>query len=66
MQPSIAQLFNLDGRRALVTGASSGLGRHFALTLAAAGAQVAVAARRRRAGPGVARTSLRSAAARWR
>ncbi|MDD2056493.1 SDR family oxidoreductase [Pseudomonas sp. GD03860] len=46
MQPSIAQLFNLDGRRALVTGASSGLGRHFALTLAAAGAQVAVAARR--------------------
>lgn len=46
MQPAIAQLFNLEGRRALVTGASSGLGRNFALTLAAAGAEVAVAARR--------------------
>jgi NAD(P)-dependent dehydrogenase (short-subunit alcohol dehydrogenase family) len=39
-------LFDLDGRRALVTGASSGLGRHFALTLARAGAAVVVAARR--------------------
>lgn len=39
--------FRLDGRTALVTGASSGLGRHFALTLARAGARVAVAARRR-------------------
>lgn len=38
--------FRLDGRTALVTGASSGLGRHFALTLARAGAKVAVAARR--------------------
>lgn len=38
--------FSLSGRRALVTGASSGLGRHFALTLAAAGAEVIVAARR--------------------
>jgi NAD(P)-dependent dehydrogenase (short-subunit alcohol dehydrogenase family) len=38
--------FSLSGRRALVTGASSGLGRHFALTLAAAGAEVLVAARR--------------------
>jgi NAD(P)-dependent dehydrogenase (short-subunit alcohol dehydrogenase family) len=36
----------LSGRTALVTGASSGLGRHFALTLAHAGADVAVAARR--------------------
>ena len=36
----------LSGRAALVTGASSGLGRHFALTLAHAGADVAVAARR--------------------
>jgi NAD(P)-dependent dehydrogenase (short-subunit alcohol dehydrogenase family) len=39
--------FALHGRIALVTGASSGLGRHFATTLARAGAAVAVAARRR-------------------
>ncbi len=38
--------FRLDGRLALVTGASSGLGRHFARTLAEAGARLAVAARR--------------------
>jgi NAD(P)-dependent dehydrogenase (short-subunit alcohol dehydrogenase family) len=37
---------DLAGQVALVTGASSGLGRRFALTLAAAGAAVAVAARR--------------------
>ena len=36
----------LQGRTALVTGASSGLGRHFALTLARAGVDVAIAARR--------------------
>ncbi|MGQ3029431.1 MAG: SDR family NAD(P)-dependent oxidoreductase, partial [Ferrovibrionaceae bacterium] len=36
----------LDGKTALVTGASSGLGRQFALTLARAGARVALAARR--------------------
>jgi NAD(P)-dependent dehydrogenase (short-subunit alcohol dehydrogenase family) len=39
-------LFNLSAHRAFVTGASSGLGRHFAQTLARAGAAVAVAARR--------------------
>lgn len=39
-------IFNLDGRKALVTGASSGLGRHFAGVLAQAGAHVALAARR--------------------
>ena len=39
-------LFRLDARHALVTGASSGLGRHFAGVLAAAGARVTVAARR--------------------
>jgi NAD(P)-dependent dehydrogenase (short-subunit alcohol dehydrogenase family) len=38
--------FRLDGRKALVTGASSGLGRHFAHVLAGAGATVVVAARR--------------------
>jgi NAD(P)-dependent dehydrogenase (short-subunit alcohol dehydrogenase family) len=38
--------FDLSGRAALVTGASSGLGRHFALTLAQSGAKVALAARR--------------------
>ena len=37
----------LDGRAALVTGANGGLGSHFARTLAKAGANVAIAARRR-------------------
>lgn len=41
-----SSLFSLAGRTALVTGASSGLGEHFASTLAAAGARVIVAARR--------------------
>lgn len=40
-------LFNLENKVALVTGAGSGLGRQFAETLAAAGASVALAARRR-------------------
>ena len=39
-------LLDLTGKCALITGASSGLGRHFASTLAQAGARVAVAARR--------------------
>jgi NAD(P)-dependent dehydrogenase (short-subunit alcohol dehydrogenase family) len=38
--------FRLDGRIALVTGASSGLGAHFAKLLASVGAQVLAAARR--------------------
>lgn len=37
----------LDGRTVLITGASSGLGRHFAVAAAGAGARVVVAARRR-------------------
>lgn len=40
------QRFDLSGKTALVTGASSGLGEHFARVLADAGAQVVVAARR--------------------
>jgi len=41
-----AELFNLAGRVALVTGASSGLGEHFAEVLADAGAAVVLVARR--------------------
>jgi len=38
--------FDLQGQAALVTGASSGIGRHLAALLAASGAKVALAARR--------------------
>ncbi|MDP1541097.1 MAG: SDR family oxidoreductase [Moraxellaceae bacterium] len=38
--------FSLSGKTALITGASGGLGAHFAHTLASAGAQVVLAARR--------------------
>lgn len=47
-------MFNLTGKRALVTGASSGLGAHFAGVLARAGADVVLAARREEALAGVA------------
>jgi NAD(P)-dependent dehydrogenase (short-subunit alcohol dehydrogenase family) len=40
------ELFSLAGKVALVTGASSGFGRHFAHVLCRAGAKVALAARR--------------------
>ena len=38
--------FDLSGKRALITGASSGLGYRFAKILAKCGAKVALAARR--------------------
>ena len=38
--------FRLDGKLALITGASRGLGQHFVSVLAGAGARVALATRR--------------------
>ena len=46
MDPEFSKLFNLEGRTALVTGGSSGLGVAFARGLARAGANVVVTARR--------------------
>ncbi|MEM1113495.1 MAG: SDR family oxidoreductase [Pseudomonadota bacterium] len=46
MSIDVSAMLSLQGRTALVTGASSGLGEHFARVLAAAGARVAVGARR--------------------
>jgi len=43
--PFLRGLFDLTGKHVFLTGASSGLGRRFACTLAAAGARVAMAAR---------------------
>jgi NAD(P)-dependent dehydrogenase (short-subunit alcohol dehydrogenase family) len=42
-----AELFDMTGRTALVTGGGAGLGRQFSFTLAEAGATVVLAARRR-------------------
>lgn len=45
--PSPTDLFSLDGRTVLLTGATAGLGRRFAEVLAGAGARVAVVGRRK-------------------
>lgn len=42
----MTDLFDIAGRHVLITGASSGIGKHFALELAARGASVTLAARR--------------------
>ena len=39
-------IFDLTGKTAIITGASSGLGKHFAKTLSSAGANLVICARR--------------------
>ena len=46
MSAGVSSQLSLEGKAALVTGASSGLGRHFGAVLAEAGAKVVLAARR--------------------
>ena len=44
--PHISQTFDLSGKTIFITGATSGLGHHFAKTMSAAGARVVVTGRR--------------------
>ena len=46
MSPAARDRFRLDGSLVLITGASSGLGEHFAELLAKAGGRIALTARR--------------------
>lgn len=50
--PSVASLFDLSGRTAMVTGASRGLGQVFARALAEAGADLVITSRSRESLPG--------------
>lgn len=59
----MADLFDIAGRTALVTGGFSGLGLHFAQVLAARGAKVAIAGRRIELGREVAARLVRDARA---
>jgi len=47
MHTSVAELFDLSGKVAVITGGSRGLGREMALAFAAAGADVVIASRKR-------------------
>lgn len=58
-----ADPFDVTGRRILITGASSGIGRHAALMLASRGAHVVLAARRRDALEAVAAAAREAGAA---
>ncbi len=63
---SVLDLFGLDGKVAIVTGASSGLGVAFAQALAEAGADVVLGARRVDRLEETKRLVERRAAGRWR
>jgi len=55
METALSRKLDLTGRKALITGASGGLGAHFASVLAEHGAKVVLAARRREKLEGVAK-----------